>query len=63
MKKTFFIINICAVLLFAIYLGTALFIDYPKYVKVIILSVYFLYAVIRAIYLMKWQKRNKTGDG
>lgn len=34
-KKTFFIINICVVLLFAIYLVTALFIDYPKYVKII----------------------------
>ena len=30
MKKTFFIINICIVLLFGIYLGTALFIDYPN---------------------------------
>jgi len=52
-KKTYLIINICAVLLFAIYLVTALFIDYPKYVKIIILSVYFLYAVMRAIYLIK----------
>ena len=32
-KKTFFIINICVVLLFAIYLVTALFIDYPKKVR------------------------------
>ena len=52
-KKTYLIINICAVLLFAIYLVTALFIDYPKYVKIIILSVYFLYAVMRAIYFVK----------
>lgn len=52
-KKTFFIINICVVLLFAIYLVTALFIDYPKYVKIIILSVYLSYAVIRAIYFIK----------
>ena len=52
-KKTFFIINICVVLLFAIYLVTALFIDYPKYVKIIILSVYFSYAVMRAICFIK----------
>lgn len=52
-KKTYLIINICVVLLFAIYLVTALFIDYPKYVKIIILSVYFLYAVMRAIYFIK----------
>lgn len=52
-KKAFFIINICALLLFGIYLVTALFIDYPKYLKIIISSVYFLYAVIRAIYYIK----------
>lgn len=52
-KKTFFIINICVVLLFAIYLVTTLFIDYPKYVKIIIFSVYFSYAVMRAIYFVK----------
>ena len=52
-KKTVFIINICVVLLFAIYLVTALFIDYPKYVKIIVLSVYFSYAVMRVIYFMK----------
>ena len=52
-KKTFFIINICAVLLFAIYLVTALFVDYPKYVEIIILSVYFLYAVMRVVYFIK----------
>ncbi len=59
-KKTFFIINICVVLLFAIYLVTALFIDYPKYVKIIILSVYFSYAVMRAIYFIT---STSTGDG
>lgn len=59
-KKTVFIINICVVLLFAIYLVTALFVDYPQYVKIIILSVYFSYAVIRAIYFIK---QLKTGDG
>lgn len=53
MKKTFFIINICVMLLFAIYLVTALFFDYPKYVKIIILLVYFLYAVMRAIYFIR----------
>ena len=52
-KKTFSIINICVVLLFAIYLVTALFIDYPKYVTTIILSVYFSYAVMRAICFIK----------
>lgn len=52
-KKTYLIINICVVLLFAIYLVIALFIDYPKYVKIIVLSVYFLYAVMRAIYFIK----------
>ncbi len=52
-KKTVLIINICVVLLFAIYLVTALFIDYPKYVKIIILSVYFSYAIMRAIYFIK----------
>lgn len=53
MKKTFFIINIFVVLLFGIYLVTELFIDYPKYVKIIISSVYFSYAVMRAIYVIK----------
>ena len=52
-KKTFSIINICVVLLFAIYLVTALFIDYPKYLKIIISLVYFLYAVMRAICFIK----------
>ena len=52
-KKTFFIINTCVVLLFGIYLVTALFIDYPKYLKITILSVYFSYAVMRAIYFIK----------
>ena len=52
-KKTYFLINICVVLLFAIYLVTALFLDYPKYVKVIILSIYFSYAVLRVIYYIK----------
>lgn len=52
-KKTFFIINICVVLLFGIYLVTTLFIDYPKYVKIIVLSVYFSYAVMRVIYFIK----------
>ena len=52
-KKTFFITNICVVLLFAIYLITALFVDYPKYIRIIILSVYFSYAVMRAIYYIK----------
>lgn len=57
MKKTFFIINICIVLLFGIYLVTALFIDYPKYVRITVLSIYFLYAVIRAIYFIKNLKK------
>lgn len=52
-KKTFSIINICVTLLFGIYLVTAVFIDYPKYVRIIILSVYLFYAVMRAIYFMK----------
>ena len=52
-KKTFLIINIFVMLLFAIYLVTALFIDYPKYVRIIILSVYLSYAVVRAIYFIK----------
>lgn len=52
-KKAFFIINICVLLLFGIYLVTALFIDYPKYLKIIISLVYFLYAVMRAIYYIK----------
>ena len=56
-KKTFFIINICVVLLFGIYFATALFIDYPEHVKIIISSVYFLYAVMRAIYFIKQIKK------
>lgn len=56
-KKTFFIIDICIVLLFGIYLVTALFIDYPKYVRITVLSIYFLYAVIRAIYFIKNLKK------
>ncbi len=52
-KKTLFITNICVVLLFAIYLATSLFVDYPKYVDIIILSVYFSYAVMRAICFIK----------
>lgn len=64
MKKTLFIINICAVLLFGIYLLTEIFIDYSKYVRVIILSVYFLYAVIRAVSSYKTlYKTEKTEDG
>jgi len=64
-KKTFFIINIYIVLLFAIYLVTTLFIDYPKYVKITVLSIYLLYAVMRAIYFIKNFKKlrkitNKT---
>ena len=57
MKKTFFIINICIVLLFGIYLVTAVFIDYSKYVRITVFSIYFLYAVIRAIYFIKNLKK------
>ena len=52
-EKALFITNICAVLLFGIYLVTALFVDYPKSVNIIMLSVYFSYAVVRVIYFMK----------
>ena len=52
-KKTFAIINICVVLLFGIYLATTSFINYPKYVKTIVSSVYFLYTVVCAIYFNK----------
>ena len=52
-KKTLIIINIGIVLSFAIYLVTGLFIDYPKYVKITVLSIYFSYAVIRAICFIK----------
>lgn len=52
-EKTLFITNICLVLLFGIYLVTALFVDYPKSVNIIMLSVYFSYAVVRVIYFMK----------
>ena len=52
-EKALFITNICLVLLFGIYLVTALFVDYPKSVNIIVLSVYFLYAVVRVIYFMK----------
>ncbi len=58
-KKTLFIINICA-MLFAIYLVTALFIDYPKYVRIIVLSVYFLYAIMRTAFFIK---QLRQGDG
>lgn len=56
-KKTLFIMNVCAVLLFGIYLATSLFFDYPKYVNIIVLSVYFAYAVMRVVYFIK-QFRN-----
>ena len=39
MKKTFAIINFCLVLLFFIFFVTTLFVDYPKYVEIIISSV------------------------
>ena len=62
-EKALFITNICLVLLFGIYLVTALFVDYPKSVNIIVLSVYFLYAVVRVIYFMKrfrkWPKITK----
>ena len=62
-KKTLFIINICAMLLFAIYLVTALFIDYPKYVRIIVLSVYFLYAIMRtAFFIKQFRKEGQGGD-
>ena len=53
MKKTFAIINFCLVLLFFIFFVTTFFVDYPKYVEIIISSVYFSYAVVRAIYCLK----------
>ena len=53
MKKTFLIINICVILLFGIYLVTSLFFDYPKYVNIVILSVYCAYAVLRIICFIK----------
>ena len=58
-KNIFFIINICIVLLFGIYLATTLFVNYPKHVKIIVLSVYFLYAIIRAVYFIKQFKNDK----
>ena len=65
MKKKYFfifIISICELLLFGIYLITKSFIDYPKYVRIIILSVHFSYAVMQAIYYFKLGKNNKIGD-
>lgn len=59
-KKTFSIIDICVVLLYGIYLVTALFIDYPKYLRITFSVIYFLYVVMRAIYLIKNLKKTKN---
>ena len=58
MKKFLSIFNIVIVLLFAIYLLTLLFIDYPKIIKIIILIFYFIIAVIRAVLLIKNYHKN-----
>lgn len=58
MKKFLSIFNIVIVLLFAIYLSTLLFIDYPKIIKIIILIFYFIIAVIRAVLLIKNYHKN-----
>lgn len=58
MKKKLSIFNIVIVLLFAIYLSTLLFIDYPKIIKTIILIFYFIIAVIRAVLLIKNYHKN-----
>lgn len=55
--KTFSIINIGIVLLFGIYLATSLFVDYPKFIKTIVLTIYFIYAVIRAIFFIRKIKK------
>lgn len=48
-KKGFAILNLCVVFLFAIYLVSSLFSEYPKSVKIIVLSIYLIYAIFRAI--------------
>lgn len=58
MKKFLSIFNIAIVLLFAIYLLTLLFIDYPKIIKTSILIVYFIIAIIRAVLLIKNYHKN-----
>ena len=61
-KKIFFIIHICEFLLFAIYLITKSFIDYPKYVRIIISLVFCSCSAMLAIYYFKLGKNNKIGD-
>lgn len=53
MKKKLSIFNIVIVILFAIYLLSLLFIDYPKIIKTSILIVYFIIAIIRVALLIK----------
>lgn len=46
--KALMIINLVSVLLFAVYLVSLIFIDYPKLIKSIVLSVYLVICVLRA---------------
>ena len=52
-EKKLSIFNIVIVILFAIYLLSLLFIDYPKIIKTSILIVYFIIAIIRVALLIK----------
>lgn len=59
-KKTFAKFNFFITLLFGVFVLSMLFIDYPKYVIITISSIYLIYAIIRAIILLKYLKMIKN---
>lgn len=59
LKKTSLIVNIVVIIIFVLYLVLSLYIDYPKWFKILVLGVYFVFSVIRTILYVRYSKQNK----
>ena len=59
MKKKSLIVNIVVMIIFVLYLVLSLYIDYPKWFKILVLGVYFVFSVIRTILYVRYSKQDK----
>ncbi len=59
LKKKSLIVNIVVIIIFVLYLVLSLYIDYPKWFKILVLGVYFVFSVIRTILYVRYSKQNK----
>ena len=57
MRKKYFIFDFVFNLIFAIYLFSNLYIEYSKNIKLLVLSFYFILAIIRLIIILNIKKK------